>query len=93
MADDDARNNNNQRVTNALLQKDIEQISKKLDLLPEMQKQLSDIETTMAVTNAKCNQNKEDINDLQRKSNINDTIIAVGAVVAGIVGSLFGGNR
>jgi len=55
-----------------------------------MQQQLHDIDTKLAVTCREVKQNKEDIDDLQRKSNVNDI---VGAVVAGIVGSLFGGNR
>jgi len=92
MTDDDARNNH-QRVTNALLQRDLDDISKKLDVLPNMQQQLHDIDTKLAVTCREVKQNKEDIDDLQRKSNVNDMIIGVGAVVAGIVGSLFGGNR
>ena len=90
MTEDNTRNNH---VTNRLLQRDLDEISKKLDVLPEMQRQLHDIDTKLAVTCQQVANNKEDIDDLQKKSNINDIIIATGTVVAGIVGSLLGGKQ
>jgi len=84
---------NNIRVTNALLKKDIEEISKKLDVLPEMQRKLHEMDKKLAVTCKAVSANKEDIDDLQKKSNINDVIIGTGTIIAGIIGSLFGGNR
>jgi len=92
MTDDNARNNN-QRVTNALLRHDLDDISKKLDVLPDIQNKLHDIDTCVKVVAKDVERNKEDIDVLQKKSNINDIIIATGTVVAGIVGSIFGGQR
>ena len=96
MAEGDARNNN-QRVTNARIQMSIENMDKKLDVLPKMQKQLHDIDTQLQVVCKDVERNKEDIDDLQAKSNRNDTIIGaftvVGTVFASTVNSLFGGRQ
>ena len=91
MTEGDARNN--QRVTNALLQRDIEDISKKLDVLPDMKEKLHGIDKQLAVVCTDVDNNKEEISDLRKRSNINDIIIATGTIVAGIVSSVFGGRQ
>ena len=92
MDEGDARNNN-QRVTNALLRREMDDISKKLDVLPDIQSKLHDIDTKLHVVCKDVEHNKEDIDDLQRKSNTWDILNTAGIFVAGIVGSLFGGQR
>ena len=91
MPDGDARNN--QRVTNALLQRDIEDIAKKLDVLPDMSDKLHDIDKQLAVVCTDVDNNKEEITELRKRSNINDIIIATGTIVTGIVSSVFGGRQ
>jgi hypothetical protein len=90
---DGGTRNNNQRVTNARIQMTIENMDKKLDALPEIQDKLHDIDSCVKVVARDVDRNKEDIDDLQRRSNINDIIIGTGTIVAGIVGSLFGGRQ
>ena len=93
MPDSDTGNNNQRSyVTNKLLQRDIQDISKQLQILPEMQDKLHDIDKQVAVVCTEVENNKENIDDLKKRSNINDVIIGTGTIVAGVIGSLFGGK-
>ena len=80
----------NARVTNLLLQKDLEVITKKLDVLPEMKNQLHDIDTRTAVVCKEVERNKEEIDSLRKRGNINDAILAVSTVVMGTISSILG---
>ena len=64
----------NARVTNLLLQKDLEVITEKLDVLPEMKKQLHDIDTRTAIVCREVERNKEEIDSLRKRGNIYDDI-------------------
>ena len=77
---------NNQRVTNALLQVGIKNIEKKLEVLPDMQDKLHDIDTRLVVVCKQVERNEEEIGSLRKRSNITDAIIAAGALVAGFIG-------
>ena len=77
---------NNQRVTNALLQVGIANIEKKLDILPDMQDKLHDIDKRTEVVCNKVDRNEVEISSLRKRSNITDAILAAGALVAGLIG-------
>ena len=76
----------NQRVTNALLQVGIANIEKKLDILPDMQDKLHDIDKRTEVVCNKVDRNEVEISSLRKRSNITDAILAAGALVAGLIG-------
>ena len=76
----------NQRVTNALLQVGIANIEKKLDILPDMQDKLHDIDKRTEVVCNKVDRNEVEISSLRKRSNITYAILAAGALVAGLIG-------
>ena len=87
MADE---NTNNQRVTNALLQRDLEDIAKKLDVLPDIASRLHDIDIRTEVVCTKVERNEEEIDSLRKRGNINDGILAAFTIVMGTVSSILG---
>ena len=89
---DEVNPENNQRVTNKILQRDILEINRSLEILPKMQTQLHDIDVKLAVACDAVQRNKEDIDDLQKSSKTIDVILGAGTVLGTIVGSLFGGK-
>ena len=67
-------------------------LDKRLEALPAMQKSLHEIDKTLAVTMKACNTNAEDIDKLQDKSDRNDLIVAFLGTMAAIGAAIFGGR-
>ena len=83
-------NTNNQRVTNALLQRDLEDIAKKLDVLPDIKDQLHIIDTRTQIVCTKVERNEEEINSLRKQGNIKDGILVAFTMAMGTISSILG---
>ena len=69
---------------------DVGSIAQKLDVLPDMQTKLHDIDVKTAVV---CNQvetNKEEINTLRKQGNIKDSLLVVFTMAIGTISSILG---
>ena len=83
-------NASNQKVTNALLKRDIEDIAEKLDVLPDMVDKLHIIDTRTEVVCNEVKRNKEEIAGLRKRGNINDMVLAAFTAIGITVSSILG---
>ena len=83
-------NTSNQKVTNALLKRDIEDIAEKLNVLPDMVDKLHIIDTRTEVVCNEVKRNKEEIDGLRKRGNINDMVLAAFTAIGITVSSILG---
>ena len=87
MADENA---SNQRVTNVLLRRDLEDIAKTLEVLPDMVDKLYNIDTKIAVVCTKVERNEEEIDTLRKRGNINDGLLALFTAASVTISTILG---
>lgn len=80
----------NQKVTNALLKRDIDNISKKLEILPKIQDQLNQLDKKMVGICSSTENNKEDILEIKSKVTYLERRDVLGAAIAASIASLIG---
>ena len=82
-----ADDGNGQRVTNALLQRDIKGLDEKIDHLTKTVETLSDCVHLSAVERAKLDIR---VDNLESKVSFWSGLNSIGVVIAGVIGSIFG---
>ena len=83
-------NSRDQKVTNALLQEGLKNIEKKLGVLPDMADKLHDIDIKTAIVCNEVSRNKEEIDGLRKRGNINDMVLAAFTAIGITVSSILG---
>jgi len=81
-------NSGNQKITNALLKKDIETIATLLSVLPDIKNKLHDIDKKTAVVCNEVMRNKEEIDSLRKRGNINDGLLAAFTAISVTISSI-----
>jgi len=83
-------NSSNQKVTNALLQEGLKNIEKKLGVLPDVGNKLHDIDVRTQVVCNQVERNEKEIDNLRKRGNINDVVLAAFTAIGVTVSSILG---
>ena len=83
-------NSSNQKVTNVRLQENLKTIEKKLDVLPDIVDKLHDIDKKTAIVCVQVQTNKDEIDGLRKRGNINDMVLAAFTAIGITVSSILG---